>query len=332
MFHNKYLLEIKDLSVEYRVYEGTVKAVNNLNIKVEKKKVIGIVGESGAGKTTTALSILNLIANPPGIITSGEIFFQGKDILKMKKEEIHKLRGNRISMIFQNPMTALNPLYTVGEQITRVIKEHQKIKGHKAEEKTKQMMEIVEIPRERFKNYPHEFSGGMKQRICIAIGLACNPSLLIADEPTTALDVTIQAQILELMRGLRDKFDTSIIFITHDLGVIAEMADYVVVMYAGSIVEEGSIKELFNNARHPYTQGLFACLPHLEMRKNRLILMEGNLPDPMNLPEGCKFYKRCKYKTDICLTINPSSTKIAEDHFVHCLMYENVYQEEVRNG
>ena len=327
MAQNEYLLEVKDLSVEYRVYEGTVKAVSNLNIKVGKREVIGLVGESGAGKTTTALSILDLVPSPPGVITSGEILFQGKNILNMRKKEIHELRGNRISMIFQNPMTSLNPLYTVGEQITRVIKEHEKIDTDKAVEKAKKMMEIVGISRERFKNYPHEFSGGMKQRVCIAIGLACNPSLLIADEPTTALDVTIQAQILMLMKNLKEEFETSIIFITHDLGIIAEMADYVVVMYSGSAVEEGSVKELFTNAKHPYTRGLFECLPNLKTKEKRLKLMEGNMPDPMNLPKGCKFYNRCKYKTDACLKWNPSATKISEDHYVSCLMCENAFQE-----
>lgn len=317
------ILEIKNLSVEFRTYDGVVKALNGMSFNVPKGKTVGLVGETGAGKTTTALSIMGLVQSPPGVITSGEILMEGEDLLKIGESKLRKYRGDKISMIFQNPMTALNPVYTVGHQIANVIMQHQNIKKSEADQKVGDMLEIVGIPRERAANYPHEFSGGMRQRVCIAMGLACNPQLLIADEPTTALDVTIQAQILNLMKELKEKYDTSIIFITHALGVVAEIAEYVVVAYAGSVIEKGDIKSIFTNPLHPYTQGLFGCLPDIESEESkRLQIIPGAMPDPMNLPPGCKFCKRCKDAMQICQQVEPEEIQVGEEHFVKCHKYD----------
>lgn len=316
------LLQIKDLSIEFRTFDGVVKAINHLNLALPKGKTIGLVGETGAGKTTTALAIMGLVPNPPGVITSGEILFEGKDLLKANKKELQEYRGNKIAMIFQNPMTSLNPVYTVGHQISDVIRQHQNVNKQEAMVKAGEMLEIVGIPKERLQNYPHEFSGGMKQRVCIAMGLACNPTLLIADEPTTALDVTIQAQILDLMKGLKEKYQTSTIFITHALGVVAEIADYVAVIYAGSVIEYGDLKSIFTNPSHPYTRGLFDCIPDISAEESkRLYVIRGAMPDPTKLPEGCKFCKRCDHAMKICETVEPTETKIGENHTVKCHLY-----------
>ncbi len=316
------LLQIKNLSIEFRTFDGVVKAINNLNLELPKGKTIGLVGETGAGKTTTALAIMGLIPNPPGVITSGEILFEGKDLLEAGKKELQEYRGDKIAMIFQNPMTSLNPVYTVGHQIAGVIMQHQNLSKSEAMEKAGEMLEIVGIPKERLKNYPHEFSGGMKQRVCIAMGLACNPSLLIADEPTTALDVTIQAQILDLMKGLKEKYQTSTIFITHALGVVADIADYVAVIYAGSVIEYGDLKSIFTQPAHPYTKGLFGCIPDIESEDSqRLYVIRGAMPDPTRLPEGCKFCKRCDYAMEICSQKEPDEIKIGDNHTVRCHLY-----------
>ena len=316
------LLQIKNLSIEFRTFDGVVKAINNLNLELPKGKTIGLVGETGAGKTTTALAVMGLIPNPPGVITSGEILFEGKDLLKAGKKELQEYRGDKIAMIFQNPMTSLNPVYTVGHQIAGVIMQHQNLSKSEAMEKAGEMLEIVGIPKERLKNYPHEFSGGMKQRVCIAMGLACNPSLLIADEPTTALDVTIQAQILDLMKGLKEKYQTSTIFITHALGVVADIADYVAVIYAGSVIEYGDLKSIFTQPAHPYTKGLFGCIPDIESEDSqRLYVIRGAMPDPTRLPEGCKFCKRCDYAMEICSQKEPDEIKIGDNHTVRCHLY-----------
>lgn len=321
------LLEIKNLSVEFRTFDGVVKAINGLNLTVPRGKTVGLVGETGAGKTTTALAVMGLIPHPPGVITSGEIFFEGKNLLECPEREMQKYRGDKIAMIFQNPMTALNPVYTVGHLISKVIMEHQNLSQREAEVRTGELLEMVGIPRQRMKNYAHEFSGGMKQRVCIAMGLACNPQLLIADEPTTALDVTIQAQILDLMRGLKDKYNTSTIFITHALGVVAEMADYVVVMYAGSIIEQGTIKEVFTNPLHPYTKGLFGCLPDmLSEESHALQVIPGAMPDPMDLPVGCKFCERCGCATELCGQQDPQEYVPDGEHMVRCHLYSAVPQ------
>ena len=271
------ILEIRDLTIQYKTRKSIVEAVNHIDLDVEKGKTLGLVGETGAGKTTTALGIMQLIPDPPGKIASGEIIFEGQNLIKCAKQDMRKIRGKQISMIFQDPMTALNPIMTVGEQIAEVIHLHEKISTHEAEEKAKQMLEKVGIPGERYSEYPHQFSGGMKQRVVIAIALACNPSLLIADEPTTALDVTIQAQVIDMMNKLKADLGTSMILITHDLGVVAEICDNVAIMYAGEIVESGTVEDIFNHATHPYTLGLFGSIPDLDEDKDRLQPIMGSV-------------------------------------------------------
>lgn len=320
------ILEIKDLVVHYITDEGVVEAVNGLNMTLKRGETLGLVGETGAGKTTTALSILRLVPNPPGKIISGEIHFDGKNLLELSEEEMRSIRGNKISMIFQDPMTSLNPVMTVGEQIAEGIKIHQGLSTDEAMEKAHEMLELVGIPRERAKDYPHQFSGGMKQRVVIAIALACNPSLLIADEPTTALDVTIQAQVLELMRNLREEFNTAMILITHDLGIVAETCDKVAVMYAGEVIEYATLEQLFENPKHPYTIGLFGSIPSLEHDVERLKPIKGLMPDPTNLPSGCPFHPRCSHAQDICKERKPIVTNIEEGHMVKCLIYEGVIE------
>lgn len=319
---DKKVLEIKNLVVRYDTDFEKVQAINNISFTINKRGVLGLVGETGAGKTTTALSVMGLVPNPPGKIISGEILFNGEDLLKKTEKEMRQIRGNQISMIFQDPMTALNPVLTVGEQIMEVILLHNKISKSDAAERAADMLEIVGITRERYNEYPHQFSGGMKQRVVIAIALACNPSLLIADEPTTALDVTIQAQVLEMMNELKNKFDTSMLLITHDLGVVAEICDSVAIMYAGEIIEIGDIHEIFNNRKHPYSMGLFNSLPDLDSDVERLEAIQGLMPDPTNLPPGCKFHPRCPKCMSECKTTIPKSTEITSGHYVRCLLYE----------
>lgn len=318
----KKLLEIKNLSVEYSTDNGVVKAVNNFNISLDKGETLGIVGETGAGKTTTALSILGLIPDPPGIIRSGEIIFEGEDLLKKKEEEMRTIRGNKISMIFQDPMTSLNPVMTVAEQIAEGIEIHQNLNHNEAMERANEMLELVGIPSERAGEYPHQFSGGMKQRVVIAIALACNPNLLIADEPTTALDVTIQAQVLKLMGELKAEFNTAMILITHDLGIVAETCDHVAVMYAGEVIEFASLEQLFRNPRHPYTLGLFGSIPNLTEDVDRLKPITGLMPDPTALPSGCPFHPRCPHATDLCSKEEPNVVDVDGGHEVKCLIFE----------
>ena len=313
------LLEIKNLSIQFKTDDGLCRAVNNIDLSLEEGDVLGLVGETGAGKTTTALGILRLIPSPPGKITEGEIFFEGKDILKADMAEMRKMRGGKISMIFQDPMSALNPVLQVGDQIAEVIYLHQNCSKAEAMERACQMLEKVGIPAYRATDYPHQFSGGMKQRVVIAIALACNPKLLLADEPTTALDVTIQAQVLEMMRGLKEEFGTSMILITHDLGVVAEMCNKVAIMYAGEIIEYGTARHIFKEVAHPYTVGLFGSLPSLDKKEDRLHPINGLMPDPTDLPEGCKFSPRCPYATDECRAKNPELHEISEGHFVRCI-------------
>jgi len=316
------LLEIRDLHVEFRTYDGVVKAINGMNFSVPRGKTVGLVGETGAGKTTAVLSVMGLVQSPPGVITQGQVLFEGRDLLKMGEHELRSLRGEKIAMIFQNPMTSLNPVYTVGKQISDIISLHQKTDKEEAIKRAGDMLEVVGIRRERLNNYPHEFSGGMKQRVCIAMGLSCNPSLLIADEPTTALDVTIQAQILDLMKSLKEKYNTSTIFITHALGVVAEIADYVVVVYAGSVIEQGSLKEIFTEPLHPYTKGLFSCLPDIDSEAgSHLKVIPGSMPDPMHLPCGCKFCERCNEAMDICFEKEPEEVIAGGEHQVKCHLY-----------
>ncbi len=325
------LLEIKELTIHYITEDGTVEAVNNVNLHIAKGETIGLVGETGAGKTTTALGILRLVPDPPGKMLSGEIVFEGENLLKKSEYEMRKIRGNKISMIFQDPMTALNPVLTVGDQIAEVIHLHQKVSRVEAVQQACHMLELVGIPSERVNEYPHQFSGGMKQRVVIAIALACNPALLIADEPTTALDVTIQAQVIEMMEHLKEKLGTSILLITHDLGVVAEMCDRVAIMYAGEIIEYGSLEHIYNHASHPYTKGLFGSIPNLIEDVERLNPINGLMPDPSDLPRGCKFHPRCPYKTDACETVIPSAVEIEDGHMVKCLIFTK-QREGALNG
>ncbi len=315
------LLEIKNLTIEYVTDDGVNKAVNNLNLHIKEGKTLGFVGETGAGKTTTALGIMKLVPSPPGKIISGEIYFEGENLLAKTEKEMRTIRGNKISMIFQDPMTSLNPIMTVGEQIEEVIGLHEKLSKKELREKSEDMLETVGIKKERFNDYPHEFSGGMKQRVVIAMGLACNPQLIIADEPTTALDVTIQAQVLELMKDLKVKYNTSMLLITHDLGVVAETCDYVSIMYAGSSVEYGDVESIYENALHPYTVGLFKSIPSLDEDQDELDVIPGTPPDPSNLPTGCKFHPRCSHCMPICEEHIPESVEVEEGHFVSCFMY-----------
>lgn len=315
-------IDIENLSVEYRTVDGVVSAVGGVDLQIERGKTLGLVGETGAGKTTTALSILNLIPNPPGVITSGTIVLEGKNIFEYTEKELEQIRGSQVSMIFQDPMTSLNPVMTVGDQIAEVIELHEDIDKAGAKEKAKEMLEMVGIPGGRANEYPHQFSGGMKQRVVIAMALVCNPQLLIADEPTTALDVTIQAQVLDLMRKLREKYNTSMLMITHDLGIVAEVCDEVSIMYAGNIVEHGTLEDIFEATSHPYTEGLFGSLPNIENRTARLKPIPGLMPDPTNLPSGCPFHPRCKYATEICAQRVPVKTHLSPTHSVRCLAYE----------
>ncbi|MDO5718514.1 MAG: ABC transporter ATP-binding protein [Tissierellia bacterium] len=315
------ILDVKDLVVHYITEEGTVEAVNGLNFKINYGETMGLVGETGAGKTTTALSLLRLVPDPPGKIISGEIYFEGQNLLDKTEEEMRNIRGNMISMIFQDPMTSLNPVMTVGEQIAEGVEIHQNLNEKDAAKRAIEMLEMVGIPGERYHDFPHQFSGGMKQRVIIAIALACNPKLLIADEPTTALDVTIQAQVLDLMRNLKSEFNTSMIMITHDLGVVAESCDKVAVMYAGEIIEYAPIEDLFENPSHPYTIGLFDSIPNLEVDVERLNPIKGLMPDPTDLPSGCKFHPRCPNAREICSKEIPMYISIDEEHQVKCHIF-----------
>ena len=313
------LLDIRDLSVQFNTDSGVVKAVNHLNMQLERGKSLGFVGETGAGKTTTALSILQLVQTPPGEITGGEILFNGQDVRKMTDAEKRRLRGGDVSMIFQDPMTSLNPIMTVEDQITEMVQLHLNLKGEAARERAIEMLRLVGIRPERAKDFPHQFSGGMRQRVVIAIALACRPQLIIADEPTTALDVTIQAQVLELIKKLQQSEKTSMLIITHDLGIVAETCDTVAIMYAGHLVEYADIKSLYTNPKHPYTQGLFNAVPTLESPLgSRLAVIPGLPPDPTNLPKGCSFSPRCPYAQPICHEKACGMREIEPGHFVDC--------------
>ncbi|MDR1873581.1 MAG: ABC transporter ATP-binding protein [Synergistaceae bacterium] len=314
------LLSVKDLCVKYVTFEGIVHAVNGVSFDIPERGTLGLVGESGAGKTTTALSLMRLIPVPPGIVERGKISFEGRDLDALSGEEMKKIRGNRISMIFQDPMTSLNPVLTVGLQIAETIAAHQNMSEREAMKKAREMLEKVQIPAARYKEYPHEFSGGMRQRVGIAMALACNPRMIIADEPTTALDVTIQAQVIELMRDLRDEFSTAMMLITHDLGVVGEVCDRVAVMYAGEIVEEGSLEQIFEHARHPYTNGLFRCIPDIDEDNSRIQPISGLMPDPCDLPAGCCFHPRCPECMEICRTRKPAPFT-ENGQMVRCCLY-----------
>ena len=316
---NKNIIEIKDLVVEYHTDDDIVHAVNGISLSLERGKTLGLVGETGAGKTTLALTLMQLLPKVTGKIPAGSILFDGKDLLHTSEKEMRLIRGSLISMIFQDPMTSLNPVLTVGEQIAEVVDQHMELDKHGVQKRVDEILELVGIPAARKTDYPHQFSGGMKQRIVIAIALACDPQLLLADEPTTALDVTIQSQILDMMEELKQKLNTSIIFITHDLGVVAEFCDYVAVMYAGEIVESGTAEDIYESGkRHPYTVGLFESIPNLEVESDRLKPVDGLMPDPVQLPTGCKFHPRCPHCMDICRTEDPPCKTFNGTHTIKC--------------
>lgn len=319
---NEYILDVENLVVRYETEDGVVNALNGFDLKLKSKQTIGLVGETGAGKTTAALAILRLIPDPPGVVECSKLMLDGRDILGLPNLKMDEVRGKDMSMIFQDPMTSLNPVFTVGEQIAESLEIHEGLSQKEAMEKAKEMLELVGIPKERYNEYPHQFSGGMKQRVVIAVALACNPRLLIADEPTTALDVTIQAQVLELMNDLKMKYDTSIIMITHDLGIVAEVCDDVMVMYAGRIVEQGTLEDVFNRTMHPYTEGLFNSLPNIRNRQRMLKPIQGLMPDPMDLPPGCSFASRCNYAGEDCLKAVPELRTVSDTHKVRCVAYD----------
>jgi peptide/nickel transport system ATP-binding protein len=313
------LLSVKELVVEYSSGNRVVHAVNGVSFDVKRGQSLGLVGETGAGKTTIAKSILRILPDPPAKIKSGSIIFDGQDVMKYTKNELRHFRGQKVSMIFQDPMTALNPVMRVGEQITEVIQLHNKISKKEAEKKAIEMMKMVNIPEDRFREYPNQFSGGMKQRVVIAIALACNPDLLLADEPTTALDVTIQAQVLDLIKNLKDVKNTAMILITHDLGIVAEVCDMVAVVYSGQVVEYCTKEQLFDCPSHPYTIGLFKAMPDINSDADRLNPITGTPPDPSNLPEGCYFHPRCPFAKDECRQKRIELTNInGEGHFCRC--------------
>ena len=321
------LLDIRDLSIIYATDDGVTEALNGACLQLRKGESLGLVGETGAGKTTLARGIMRLIPNPPGKIVSGQVFYDGRDIMELSEKEMRALRGRQISMIFQDPMTSLNPVMTVGEQIREVIiTHHPNLSKAESRKQAEEMLEMVGIVASRYDDYPHQFSGGMKQRVVIAIALACNPQLLIADEPTTALDVTIQAQVLEMIHGLKVKNNTAMLLITHDLGVVAQNCDTVAIIYAGEIVEYGTLQQVYKNILHPYTEGLFGSVPRLETNSKRLAAIDGMMPDPTALPKGCKFAERCKYATDRCRAELPDMYELEDGHKVRCFRYEKEVQ------
>ncbi|NLN16794.1 MAG: ABC transporter ATP-binding protein [Firmicutes bacterium] len=316
----EHLLAIEDLRTHFYIREGVVPAVDGVNLAIRPGGTLALVGESGCGKSVTALSIMRLIPMPPGKIAGGRIIFNGENLLEKTESEMRAIRGNEISMIFQEPMTALNPVFTVGRQISEAIILHQGLSKGEARQKAIEMLRLVGIPspERRVDDYPHQMSGGMRQRVMIAMALSCNPKLLIADEPTTALDVTIQAQILDLMKALQEELKTAILLITHDLGVVAETVEEVAVMYLGRIVEQAEVNELFANPRHPYTIGLLGSIPKLHEDRERLQVIEGLVPDPLHMPGGCRFHPRCPFVEAICREEEPPTTRLPGDHLVQC--------------
>lgn len=329
MNHLDKILEVKDLHVTFTTYGGSVQAVRGVNFHLNKGETLAIVGESGCGKSVTSNAIMRLIPNPPGEITKGNIYFKGQDLIQFREKKMRSIRGVDISMIFQDPMTALNPTLTIGTQLMEGLKEHKGISGKQAKEKAIEMMELVGIPspEERLKQYPHQFSGGMRQRIVIAIALICDPDLLIADEPTTALDVTIQAQILELFEKIQEKMGVSIILITHDLGVVAKIADRIAVMYAGKIIETGTKREIFYQPQHPYTKGLLQSVPRLDIKEDKLTPIDGTPPDLFSPPQGCPFAARCPFAMEVCDKVYPVHTELTSSHNVDCWLQDERAQQ-----
>lgn len=323
------MLNVENLVIHYETEDEVVEAVNNISFQLKKGEVLGLVGETGAGKTTTALGIMGLLPAKVGHVIQGKIELDGENLFDKSEREMRNIRGKKISMIFQDPMTALNPVKTVGEQIAEVVLLHSHCSKVEALRRAQDMLAMVGIVPERYKDYPHQFSGGMKQRIVIAIALACEPELLIADEPTTALDVTIQAQILDMMRSLQKKQGTSMILITHDLGVVAEMCDHCAVMYAGELVEYGTVEEIFDNPKHPYTKALYQSIPSLDKDVDRLHVVPGMVTDPSNLPEYCSFADRCEAKCDLCEKADPKMIRLNEEHCVKCLQYTKEWEGKI---
>ena len=320
---DKSFLSVENLVVEYSSGGDTVHAVNGVSFHLDRGKTLGLVGETGAGKTTIAKSIMRILQEPPASIKGGRVILDGQDILQLSQKEMYGIRGKKVSMIFQDPMTSLNPVHKVGEQIREVVSIHNPEMNHaKAKQQAIAMLERVGIPAERYDEYPHQFSGGMKQRVVIAMALACNPELLLSDEPTSALDVTIQAEVLEMIKKLRDEYDTAMIMITHDLGVVAQVCDDVAIVYAGEILEYGSKEEIFTYRYHPYTIGLFGAIPQLDVRVKRLSAIKGLPPDPANLPTGCHFHPRCPYATEDCKCSEIPFTEVRPGHFCRCLYPE----------
>ncbi|NOZ49738.1 MAG: ABC transporter ATP-binding protein [Chloroflexi bacterium] len=329
------LLEVKGLTTQFFTQDGVVHAVSDISYKVDEGETLAIVGESGCGKSVGVMSLIKLIPQPPGKIVAGEVWFDGKDLLQMNDDEIRQVRGNRIAMIFQDPMTSLNPVLTIGRQITEALQLHLGMNNEQARQRAVELLELVGIPGadSRLDDYPHQFSGGMRQRVMIAMGLSCNPQLLIADEPTTALDVTIQAQIVDLVKGLKHKIGMAIIWITHDLGVVAGLAERVIVMYAGQIVEEAEVHDLYARPHHPYTLGLLKSIPRLDLGKGeKLIPIEGLPPDLVDLPKGCPFAARCTYRIEKCLAENPPAEYVTSSHRVACWRWEYVIANQPQAG
>lgn len=337
MNHSETLLEIKNLCVEFKTMAGTVHAVDHLSYTLHRGEKLGIVGESGSGKSVSSLAMMQLIPNPPGKVTGGQILYNGKDLVKLSEREMEKIRGNEISMIFQEPMTSLNPIIRCGKQIAESLQLHRGMKKKEAMEEAIKMMQAVGIanPQARAYEYPHQMSGGMRQRVMIAMALACQPQILIADEPTTALDVTIQAQILDLIRDLNQKMNTSVVFITHDLGVVSELCDTVIVMYNGHIVEKAPVADIFREPLHPYTQGLLSAIPRITKERKPLSTIEGMVPNPVERIKGCRFWPRCPKACDRCRKEEPSVFSVGENRQVRCWLYaqaDNGSQEAVTNG
>lgn len=323
----KSLLSVKDLKTYFYTKDGVVKAVDGIDFEINKGETLGMVGESGCGKSVSALSVMRLLPIPPAKIMDGKIYLKERNILKISEPAMRKIRGRNISMIFQEPMTSLNPVHTIGEQISEAIRLHQGLSKKESQEKTLEMLKLVEIPESsrRLKEYPHQMSGGMRQRVMIAMALSCNPELLIADEPTTALDVTIQAQILDLIRKLQKDLGTSVLIITHDLGVIAEMADRVIVVYAGKAIESADVGEIFRNPRHPYTRALLKSLPRLDMdREVKLEVIKGMVPDALSFPVGCRFHPRCSFVRKKCRREEPALVDVIEGHQVRCWRHDEI--------
>ncbi|WP_199618899.1 ABC transporter ATP-binding protein [Paenibacillus alkalitolerans] len=323
------LVQVTNLKTYFYTEDGVVPAIDGVDFEVREGETLAIVGESGSGKSVTSLSLMRLIPTPPGKIAEGDITFKGESLLKKSEAEMRHIRGNKISMIFQEPMTSLNPVFRVGDQIAETLILHQNMNNQQALAEAVELLKLVGIPEpeRRVKQYPHELSGGMRQRVMIAMALACKPELLIADEPTTALDVTIQNQILQLMKQLKETTNTSIVLITHDLGVVAEMADRVIVMYSGQVVEQGDVYTIFENPKHPYTEGLLRSMPSHEKRTGKLYAIEGVVPNPLNLPPGCRFAPRCEYANDLCRSAMPDITRMNDDELVRCWKYTDRWED-----